>query len=482
MTPPKHPQENAFDAVDYDTQEAVKAKISTLYVTTRYKYIMQTDSGYVTFNNHENPNCSPFTDYTVQRHLEGIATYGVFDAHKYTRFITFDVDFRDPAQARWATAKLIDSLVEEFNVNRADIHVSLSGSKGYHVDLFFDDAILAADARLFYDRVMHDLGTLPGGMIEYRPTFTQGVKLPLGIHKRTGNRCWFVDRDTFEPIEAFEYILEVEPMPAEVIYDALIHLTAEQEQEIEEIKRRTDVDVTALDVSQVLRKAADIIEAGRLTMSNTRHNTTFTLAVFFKSQGLEPRDAIDEIMRILTNTPREYFSAGSTPAYWLKEAERLVHYVYTHDIAIGNADKPVRIFKSEMLAVLSVGTFRQKQLAYAMLITSKRYGRVFYLTVNTAMKMLGTNSRQTVQNAIARLIEAGFIEYVRKGEIDRAKSYELGRAISKPNKYRIKTEPPIDGEASFETTEGDLADDIHKVLTAQELRAVLSRRDYDRFR
>lgn len=482
MTPPKQPQENAFDAVDFDTQEAVKAKISTLYITTRYKYIMQTDSGYVTFNANDNPNVKRFNEYTTQRHLEGIATYGVFDARTVTKFITFDVDFREPSQARWATAKLIDTLVNDFNVSRTDIHVSLSGSKGYHVDLFFDSDIPVADARLFYDRVMHELGTLPGGMIEYRPTFAQGVKLPLGIHKRTGNRCWFVDRDTFEPIEAFEYILEIEPMPAEVIYDALIHLTAEQEQEIAEIKRRTDVTVTALDTSEVLHKAARIIEAGRLTMSGTRHNTTLTLAVFFKSQGLEPHDAIDEIMRVLTNTPREYFNPGSTPQYWLKEAERLVKYAYSRDMPIGNADKPVRIFKSEMLAVLSVGTFRQKQLAYAMLITSKRYGRVFYLTMNTAMEMLGTKAKATVNDAIKQLVKVGFIEYVRKGEIDRAKSYELGRAYSKPNTYRILCAEPIEGEPSFETVEGDLADDVHKVVPPRELRAVLSRRDYERFR
>lgn len=469
MTPPKT-----------NDQNAVIAKLNELYITTRRKYLVQTADNYITLDSSVNSNVWTLNDGMMKRHLSGVNTYGVFNANTVNKFMTFDVDYADDdAMARWATLKLIDVLTRDFNIARKDIHVSISGGKGFHVDLFFDRALPVATVETFYSNVLK-ASDLPDAKVEFRPTYAQGVKLPLGIHQKTGARCWYVDDVTLTPIKTELYIVGVEPMPAELIEDGAIVLTDEQEAEFREIVERTDTTVNIVDMSKSLRKAADIIETGRLTASNTRHDATRLIASFYNSQGLEPDDAVETIMEILHNTPREYFSKGSTPEHWRKEAERIVGLAYDRNYTLGNADRPVTVYKSEILAVLGVGTFRQKQLAYAMLITSKRYGTVFYLTTRTAMQMIGTKSRETVQNAIRKLVEVGFIEYTRKGEIDKARSAELGRAHFRPNKYRLLIDKPVEGERHVEvTSEQNVIDVAYLLCDVKELRGVISRREFD---
>lgn len=440
------------------------AKLNELYIATRRKYLVQYPTGYVTYDKNQTSSVWMLNDSLIKRHLDGLNTYGIFNGNVVNKFITFDVDFRENSEARWVTLKLIDILVNDFNIDRRDIHASLSGGKGYHVDLYFSRPISLEDTQTFYKRVMVELGAFKTGEVEFRPTYKQGVKLPLGIHQVTGNRCWFVDNQTLEPIETFDYLDEVEPMDADIILDAVIELTEEQEAEFAEIEASTDTTVNIVDVEKAMSKAVLILDAGRLLASNTRHTTTLTLASFYNSQGLERDEAIDAIMTILHNTPREYFSEGSTPEHWQKETERLVNVAFDRNYTLGNADKPVTVYKSEILAVLGVGTFRQKQLAYAMLMTSKRYGTVFYLTMGSAKKMMGTKSNETVTNSIKKLVKVGFIQYERKKELDKGRSKEIGHAWYKPNKYRLLIAKPIEGEKSVEVTNDQSLVDVTYLL------------------
>jgi len=454
-------------------------KINELYITTRRKYIKQKGGQYSTFNNFEHSNALILSDWMLQLHLDGDETYGVFNGNTVNKFITFDVDYADDQpMAKWATRKLIDVLESEFNIRSNDIHVSFSGNKGYHVDLFLDEPIKADEAFAFYQRVI-TVADLPSNKIEYRPTYKQAVKLPLGIHQKTGARCWFVDRDTFEPFKSFTYLDDLEPMDHSLILDALIDLTPEQEAEFKEIAERTDVNITAVLESDAFAKVSEILTAGQLLRSNTRHETTVLLAAFCNSQGYDQADAIGIIMETLWNTPREYFSEKSTPEFWQSETERLVKLAYERNYQLGNADMPITIYRSEIYAVLNVGTFRQKQLAYAMLVTSKRYGPTFYLTLTTAMKMTGA-SKPCVVTAIKKLVEVGFIEYVRKREIDKGRSRELGRPLYKPNRYRLLIEKPKTNEQSVEVLPADNLVDVALLLCdSTEIKGAVGRREFD---
>lgn len=456
-------------------------KINDLYIQTRKKYLVQFPDNYVTMDRDKFENVWTLNDGMIKRHLQGRNTYGIFAGGWFNKFMTFDVDYNDQAMARWVTLKIVDTLVYEFNISYADIHVSLSGGKGYHVDLFFDKPLRVEDTEAFYRKVLAEMGELPAdGDVEFRPTWDQGVKLPLGIHQKTGKRCWFVDNRTLEPFKSFDYILEIDPMDSTGIMEIDFGLTVEQVEEFEKVVQETDITANVLDKSEALQSARRLLELGRLEASGTRHKTTYIIACFGNMQGWEREETVNIIMDILLATPRDFYSKGSTPEHWYKEAVRLVDYAYDNDKTLGNADKPVTVYKSEIIEVLKVGTFRQKQLAFAMLVTSKRYGDVFYLTRSSAKEMIGTNSDNTVTRGIERLAAVGFIEYVRRNKVDHALSREIGQRRHKPNKYRLLIDEPEEDEPSIEVTKNnDLLEVTYALCTVDEIRKYVKRYEFE---
>lgn len=460
--------------INTSRQKDAVQKLNDLYIATRKKYIMQQDAQYITLDRDKSPKVRPLNDSMIRNHLKGTHTYGIFNGGYANKFVTFDVDCKDDRTAKWTTYKLVQVLTEDFAINPRDIHVSVSGGKGYHVDLFFTKPVALAAIQTFHAQVVAEVGAVKGGNIEFRPTFAQAVKIPLGVHRRTGRRCWFCDPITLEPFEgdaSYDYLLAIEPAdPPE------IDLTQAQADEFRAVVERTDITVTVADRDKTMRRVVAVLESGQLLESNTRHKVTFELARFFNEQGHDESYAVDTIMAVLNNTPRDYFSADSTPAYWQTEAERLVRLAFERNYTLGNENDKITIYKSEILSVLSCGTFRTKQMLYAMLVTSKRYGKSFYFARSTGMKMIGTNSRDTAHRTISKLVDSGYIEYVRKGELDTARSRQIGHAFYKANKYRLLLNENAPDDKSVEvSSNSNLVDVALLLVEPKELRQYVKR-------
>ena len=103
---------------------------------------------------------------------------------------------------------------------RDKIYVSFSGRKGYHVEVFFDRIV---DGNTLFNLYCHVIrnGGLDPDKVEFRPTPSMAIKLPLSVHGSTGNICWFVDRETFNFIEDEEYILSIEQVRVDDAQHAL---------------------------------------------------------------------------------------------------------------------------------------------------------------------------------------------------------------------------------------------------------------------
>src|SRR5690625_1647456 len=142
-------------------------KINDLYIQTRKKYLVQFPDNYVTMDRDKSSKVWTLNDGMIKRHLQGSITYGVFSGGWFNKFITFDVDYPKQDMARWVTLKVIDTLIREFNISRNHVHVNLSGNKGYHIDMFFDNPLPVQDTQAFYMKVMSEVGELPeGGQVE----------------------------------------------------------------------------------------------------------------------------------------------------------------------------------------------------------------------------------------------------------------------------------------------------------------------------
>lgn len=462
-------------------------KIMQLYVMEQTRYLVQyrgkTKASYRQVKTHTKRHAgrSDVNADLITKHLQGKTTIGVFNGEELNKYITFDVDYaNDHATARWVTLKVVDVLINEFNIPRESIHVSLSGSKGYHVDLFTDEPIMLEVARMFHSAVLNSFELPTGGDVEFRPSHTQGVKLPLGIHRATDNRCWYVDNETLEPFENFDYLLLIEPMEAERITALDLSLTTEQVEEFEQVAKRTNLKATEADLSKSFKRISEVLEAGQLLESGTRNMVTFDIARFGNHHGWDEADTIDEILRILHGTPSDYFSKDSTPELWEKEAIRITRDAYEKGYTFGSNKRPIEIYKSEIIAILSCGTFHTKQMLYGMTATRKRYGQNFIFPESIAMKTIGTTSKATVGTAMKRLIEGGYVECTRKGEIDYARSKLTGQFRRKPNRYRLLLDEPKKGEASV------IVNDVHSIIDvayllcdASEIKKHVKRREFD---
>jgi len=130
----------------------------------------------------------------VKNHLIGNITLGVYTTRsdQTAKWLCLDVDDTDTELVR----RLVQRVEDRFGPNTC--LVEFSGTKGYHIWLFFDEPksvkTVVALGRLLTKDVC----------VEIYPKQSEIdgignlVKLPLGIQKKTGERCWFVDPETFE--------------------------------------------------------------------------------------------------------------------------------------------------------------------------------------------------------------------------------------------------------------------------------------------
>lgn len=157
---------------------------------------------------------APVTDKIVLMHLQGkitIATYALKEDNS-VRWLCLDIDLKkgqdDTEENRQLvrdhTKKLVKALYEIFGPSY--YLVERSGSKGYHVWVFFSSPVPAY--RVFsLGRWITINNPAPDiiGVEVYPKQVTRGhdgsmIKAPLGIHKKTEVRCFFVN-NKFEDIE-----------------------------------------------------------------------------------------------------------------------------------------------------------------------------------------------------------------------------------------------------------------------------------------
>lgn len=194
----------------YPKKEVV-ARLFDLYVNYTERYLMSLPAVglFVPKKGKEgNRTFLPLTESSMFGHLNRHYALGVFANKDSSKFITFDVDINDTC----VCCRIIEAIVS-FGIPRQYIHVSTSGGKGFHVEIFFDEPVPTFMLQRLYRAVIVDT-EYNYRKVEFRPTSTQGIKLPLSVHYKTGNVAWFLDRD-YNPIKTTDYVFEIVPYPAE---------------------------------------------------------------------------------------------------------------------------------------------------------------------------------------------------------------------------------------------------------------------------
>ncbi|WP_425203642.1 TOTE conflict system archaeo-eukaryotic primase domain-containing protein [Priestia megaterium] len=435
-------------------QVSIIQRFNELFILKRKKYLILNNKGkYETKDCNKRKQDTPLTDNIVLDHLEGKRTLGVMSGDYVSKFICFDVDIKDKVKAKHITYRIVDTLIN-IGISSEYIHISTSGNKGYHIDIYFDNVILNEKVRLLYDLIMKeaDLYNLDYGQIELRPT-NQGLKLPLGVNFKNKNsktnKCWYVDYDNgLNPIEDYNYILTAKQIKRQSILDILCKyydwleledIDLKEAQEIEETKDYINQKYKPLDIyKKNVDKTFTVeylerLESEGLQQAGTRHNSLFNLSRYYKYLGLSLDECKDQLKQWMNEQDTRTYTTPLKECY--DDINKIVKYIYDNDIGLVVERKDIEITYSEMLQIMNLKSKNEKLVAYSMLIHSKRFSDnkgVFYMSFPQMQKT--TNLGIATVKRIVPKLENVMIEYIERNQI----VYDKNKFITKkPNKYKM---------------------------------------------
>lgn len=472
-----------------------------LYITYRKAFLEQFKTGYTTRK-------YTFTNYHVEQHLLQKRTFGIrLGGQGHTVFMSFDVDIaNDLKRAESVTIDVVRTLNEYYGIAYDDIHVSFSGKKGYHIDLFFDDAIQDSKLKPFYREVRERVGATETE-IEFGISSSRGMKLPLGVNQQTGAFMCFCDVDVeagtltkLNKSKSYEYFLNIRKIKLNDFKDLILQdfeddksktiTTLSRTQAIEYESIFSELNVNGKTAKDLENEAKEIITLNRLKYPSSRHKTTLLLATFFKSQGYEADETIGFINSVLLNTYENYrtlISSDTSKEFMLKEVIRLVNLTYGKGYQFSNSDKEIRIYKSDIETILSLKKSQHKTLAFSLLIQSKKYAKSnkkspqdadFYTAYSTLAKMGNTKNRPRLLSYLLELEQMNLIEIVERNEIDKERSKAENKVIKKPNRYRVlfeSTNNKDKGVTLKQNEQIELADVVAHFFDKDEIQAKVPR-------
>lgn len=472
----------------YNENEIIN-KINELYISLRKKFLILKPSGeYLTVST------IPLSDNYIRQHIRGQQTVGVFAGSQFSKFICFDVDVVDKQLAKHTVYSVVHSLIE-LGIPDDKIYISYSGSKGYHIEIFFNKLISNKDIKQFYLMVLNnaDLLNIDFGKVELRPLEGNGVKLPLGIHFKTGNTCWYVDYNKrLEPIKDYSYILTIEQLDSEIFYNLInklndsLSLTDKQVDEFENIidkHKPLEIYKENLDEDYTYDAIENLIQNG-LPMQGTRHNSLIKISKYLKYNGYNIKENKDLLIQWLSNQDKSLYTTSWEDC--LKDIDSIINWVYENNCSLTIRNIDISINNKEIEEIMKIKGKNEKLLLYSMLIHSKRYATkddIFYMTYLQMQEVTGL-CEKTVIVLTKKLEKLGVINVTRSDVIKF--NNKLGKCTSEVNRYKINllsVENSIPNVRSFNVCNKNCTNCFYICLcnlyTDKEIKQVVTRDQYN---
>ncbi|CAG7648154.1 hypothetical protein ACFQI7_13000 [Paenibacillus allorhizosphaerae] len=474
-------------------QKEVIKKLSDLYIVQRGKYLSQSKRGtwrHVTAghpNQYTKKKDIRLSDWHLENHLNGNFTIGTFAGDFGSIFMSFDVDFHDNQMAKWITYKIAYTL-NSFGI---DHHISFSGSKGYHIDIFFEDKITVKHARKFFDYVIEksDVKQHTQGQVEFRVSEKQGIKLPLGIHQVTKNFCGFCrvveGLRVMNKEQSEKYLLKITQIPSTQV----LNVIEIAESELDEIDTKQFIEAQdaispfvplanheqSEDYS--ISRAQKLLTEG-LQVQGSRHNSTFLICMYLKYCGYERDDCKNELYDWMDAQNPDSYTTKLSDCY--KDIDLIVRDVYEKDYNLSGVNKDLTVNLNELKWIIDKCPQKnQKLITYALLKHSKRHASmqgVFYMPFSMIASATGVDEK-TARNQVNKLINLGVIEAVAR---NRKPVSGKGLQRHKPNLYRLNIDVIVDDSNVLTINEShDFKSCMLFFFDNKELRKLLPRKQYE---
>lgn len=411
---------------DYDPPEGflpddtyffdVVNSLTNLYVTFRGRYVMAI--GGKVFIPHCGRECKKLDNRAIIGHLNQNYAIGVFSAMSGSIFLCFDIDLPDPD----VVYKVIHGLCT-FGFPKEYIYVSTSGGKGFHVEIFFNGLVYLNLLHNLYLWVIRTEGLDPK-KVEFRPTFGQAIKLPLSKHHKTGNICWYLDRDTLEPIKSIGYVTTIVQMDRDAVETLIKEKLAKVSFFSENFSSPTHARfIPSVDYSE----AQYTDEVPMMTGPGMRHNLMKSIAVHERYKGTSQEEISVQLKTWLEKQNPDFITDPWDIA--VQDAENLASYVWNDKFALRS--RKLIITQGDLETVISCHAPLQKRVLFLIVLFCRRYG-VANLSAVRISRYTGCTP-QAVQKALSGLERRCLIEK-KPGKV----VYTKGQFVSGMNSYKYK--------------------------------------------
>lgn len=228
-----------------------------------------------------------FNNRYLTEHLKGKKTYAPYQLKNGTvKWVCIDVDAYNTVTDDVVRTVVMDvAIVIRKFLGPKMCLVEQSGSKGFHIWIFFEEPAPVEKAFALGHKITSQIDPVPDLHLEVYPKQTSNrlfgntVKLPLGIHQKTGTRCLFI-RSDFEPYEdQWEAIASVGRVTLQWLDDNI-------EAAIFDRSTRHDRKGSTKHVPVCL---ANIMESG--VSEGLRDEAAFRIACYLRDRGVSERMA-----------------------------------------------------------------------------------------------------------------------------------------------------------------------------------------------
>ena len=394
-----------LDPIEFSFFDVAKT-LEDLYISYKGRFVMMTPDGSVFVPRYKDVKTLKVKDQRITNkiicgHLHGHYSICVYAGSASSKFMCFDVD----DGSKETVQKIICALVK-IGFPRDRIYVSTSGGKGFHVEVFFSSLMFTNDLKNIYNYVCVT-EKLDKAKVEFRPTAGQSIKLPLSIHRKTGNTCWYLNSETFEPIKRSEYIFEIQKVDHEKavsIAKSLPYTGSIFGCEREKIAERH--------ISEEERVSFSDDTYPDLDRQGCRHTLMFQIAVFNRYRGISKERCAEEL-RVWYHRQNPSF-ISSTAEVVEYDTQKILDWVYSEKFILGRTCKDIIFRRDDVRIIMAQDKRSTRMLMFLIQYYTKSYGSCC-LSIRRMSDIIGL-SYQTIYTSLKSMIDDGWVDVIAKSK------------------------------------------------------------------
>lgn len=369
-------------------------------------------------------------EYTNEKllnlHLDSWFTLQAKNDRESSHWFVIDVDSQNRTLLEKCISALQDWIPREF------IHISYSGNKGYHIELYFAEPVKNDRIKNLCEWIFEKTKL----NLEFFPSSgKKSIKLPLGYNHNTGNFCCYLNHKMQHmPIEeSYEYFLSIKPIPFE-------YLCKIPKPEVAHIDYGSNSKVisTSLEMLQI-PSVATLLNSG-LNSPNTRHTATYKLCLDLRMKGYVKQEARD----FLWQWSMREFKEGRTktsPKEFGEDIDGIIKFIYKPGFKVhypSTRNGPINISPSdyEFLCSINSRSDSEKRVLLALIIHAKQWAKEdgsFSFSINQICEATSL-IKKTAIRALKRLENKKVVHLIKKGNSIRRRANQYILAISIENK------------------------------------------------